>query len=47
MLTQEHLVVPSSGEVPSDAAQRPAAVPRQGLFSSRRPGGQCEFRHDG
>ena len=32
MPKQEHMVAPSSGEVPKGAVQRPAAAPRQGLF---------------
>jgi len=43
MPMQEHMVDPSSGEVPSDAVQRPAATasPRQGLFRPATPEGRA------
>jgi len=41
---QEHMVVPSSDEVPKDAVQRPAAAvsPRQGLFRPATSEGRAD-----
>jgi hypothetical protein len=44
MPMQEHMVVPSSDEVPKDAVQRPvaAASPRQGLFRPATSEGRAD-----